>query len=199
MLTKYTCPLGSKDLLEQVESYFNHFNRQDTFKHTQDVIEELNVMHKIHDFDYEKAYKACLLHDIGRVVEKNDLVQVCHENGHTFTQGEKDLPNILHQIASKIIAEKVFKVSDSDVLKAIECHTTLKANPSLLEEVVFLSDKLSWKEQEHQEQVNILKSKMKISIEAPISHYLNKMHSNRHEMKCYHDWSRAAYKYYCNL
>jgi len=199
MLQTYTLDFNSCDLSKQVKAYFSHYNKQETYIHTLEVIEELKKIRKLYDFDYDKAYKACLLHDIGRVVEKEDLVQVCKDNQHVFLAGEKQVPNILHQIASRIIAERVFHISDPEILSAIECHTTLKANPSLIEEVVFLSDKLSWKEKEHQEQINSLRSKLQISMNDSIGHYLENMHNRRHEMKCYHDWTRDAYKHYKKL
>ncbi len=196
MIDSYKVNLNSQDLKKQVKIYFETFNKDETYQHTLDVVNELDKIHKFHDIDYDRAYKACLLHDIGRVVKKEDLIAFCEEQGHEFLEGERDLPNILHQIASRILAEKVFYITDPDILSAVQCHTTLKNHPSYLEEVVFLADKLSWKEKVHEESVMALKSLMENSIEAAIYHYLAAMHSDRHNMICYHNWSRDAYNYY---
>ena len=46
--------------------------------------------------------------------------------------------------ASKALAKQVFEIVDDAILSAICCHTTLKANPSLLDKTVFLADKIKW-------------------------------------------------------
>ena len=54
------------------------------------------------------------MHDLGKVVDKSDMIILCEQSGHIFLDNEKDVPSILHQIASKILAEKVFKITDKE-------------------------------------------------------------------------------------
>ncbi len=51
---------------------------------------------------------------------------------------------LLHQRVSKIIAQEEYGITDSVILNAIECHTTLRKNASLYDKVVFIADKISW-------------------------------------------------------
>ena len=45
---------------------------------------------------------------------------------------------------SRIIAQEDFDIIDSDILNAIECHTTLRKNASVYDKVIFIADKISW-------------------------------------------------------
>ena len=38
----------------------------------------------------------------------------------------------------------MFSVTDPDILSAVECHTTLKAGAGAYDELIFISDKISW-------------------------------------------------------
>ena len=42
------------------------------------------------------------------------------------------------------LASQHFKITDEQVLSAIECHTTLRKNFTELDLIVFLADKISW-------------------------------------------------------
>ena len=57
---------------------------------------------------------------------------------------EEKYPFLLYQRFSATVAMEVFKVNDERILSAITHHTTLKANHSQYEMILFLADKLSW-------------------------------------------------------
>lgn len=91
---------------------------------------------------------AAYLHDVGRVVDKDDLILFCKMFGKKIEQNEKIVPPILYPKVSIVLAENLLKIDDINVLCSIGCHTTLKANPSEIEIGVYLADKLSWQEDE---------------------------------------------------
>jgi nicotinate-nucleotide adenylyltransferase len=80
---------------------------------------------KIYDVDVIKASMAALAHDyiklFGSEEEKNSI-----EHG---------------EMASKFLSD-IFGIDDYDVLNTIKYHTTSRENPSKLEMIIFLADKL---------------------------------------------------------
>ena len=51
---------------------------------------------------------------------------------------------LLHQRFGAMIARELFGITDADVLSAIKYHTTLKEDPSDIDMIVFLADKIRW-------------------------------------------------------
>jgi len=196
LLEKYTFTFNSDNIYENIESYFKIHDKLETYEHTLEVAAELNVLNEKFEFDMEKCKLGVYLHDIGRVVDKEELVKFCEENNHQFTEGEKIVPSILHQSASRIIASNVFGISDVEVLEAIECHTTLRANPTETDMIVFLSDKLSWNEDEHQNLILKMREALKESKEKAVYCYQEDLFNKRNLLKCYHKWSIESYEYF---
>ena len=186
--------LDAKDLQTKVEIFFNRFEKSDIFQHTIEVLEELNI-HKVkYALDrttYERCKIGILLHDVGRVIPADDIFDFCESFGYIATSCEKNAPGIMHQICSRFLAEFVFNIEDEAVLEAIECHTTLKAEPSLIAKIVHLSDKTSWKEKEDQALVKRLREAS--DLDEALYIYQKHMYDQRQDMSCYHPWSYAAY------
>ncbi len=42
------------------------------------------------------------------------------------------------------MAQEIFGVTDTLILNAVGCHTTLRAQPTTLDKVLFVADKLVW-------------------------------------------------------
>ena len=186
--------LEAPDLQTKVSLFFNYFEKSDIYQHTTEVLEELEqhkVRYAIDDTTYERCKTGVLLHDVGRVVQMEEVFDFCESFGYIATSCEKNAPGIMHQICSRFLAEFVFDIKDDAVLEAIECHTTLKAEPSLIAKLVHLSDKTSWKEKEDQPLVEKLREAT--DLDEALFIYQKHMYDQRHEMKCYHPWSYAAY------
>ncbi|EJW16375.1 hydrolase (HAD superfamily) [Paenibacillus alvei DSM 29] len=54
---------------------------------------------------------------------------------------------IIHQKLSKVMARDIFGITDNEVLDAVGCHTTLRANATQLDLVLFVADKIAWDQQ----------------------------------------------------
>lgn len=192
----------SRAIESHVKRYFEAFSREEVFEHTCEVravYDEIISSMNVSDLIKEQGKIAVLLHDVGRVVDYTDIVAFCENNGKYVSQSELKALGILHQFASKIIAKQVFGIEDTTILNAIECHTTLKANPSIVDKMVFLSDKLSWKESEMADLIYRMKMKLKnygeYSLDLALFEYHKDMYDKRESMSCYHDWSLEAYHY----
>ncbi len=65
------------------------------------------------------------------------------ENNLYIDEAELKYPFILHQKISRLLANTFFNVEDERILSSIECHSTLKANPTSYDMALFVADKLS--------------------------------------------------------
>jgi len=190
--------LEATSLLDQIRIYFEGFSRSDVYEHTCEVIAVYDKLINFIDIPEslkKKGRVAVMLHDVGRVVEHSDIVKFCEENGKIATESELKAVGILHQYASKFIAMTVFGIEDESVLNAIECHTTLKGNPGILDKLVFLVDKMSWKEADSVDLIRKMNDHLSTSIDLALYEYHKAMYENRKAMLCYHEWSNEAYHY----
>jgi HD superfamily phosphohydrolase YqeK len=196
--SKYFMTLEATSLQEQIQTYFEGFSRSDVYEHTCEVIEVYDKLTNFIDIPEsikKKGKVAVMLHDVGRVVDHLDIVKFCEENGKIATESELKAVGILHQYASKFIAMTVFGIDDKTVLNAIECHTTLKGNPGIVDKLVFLADKMSWKEADSVDLIRKMNDHLSTSIDLALYEYHKAMYKNRKAMLCYHEWSNEAYHY----
>lgn len=84
----------------------------------------------------EKALAAAMLHDCGKYVRKTDPML------QNFRPPEGVPDPVLHQYTGAYLAEKVFGVTDEDILNAVRYHTSGREDMSALEKLIFLSDML---------------------------------------------------------
>ncbi len=191
------CTTG--DIQCDVKEYFSLHNRKDVYKHTLDVVEELNYIRNLTGHIEDGSLIACYCHDLGQIVEKEDIVSFCQDNDISLLEGERRIPSIAHQKVSCFLAEKVFKISNSEILDAIRYHTTSRKNPGNIEIEVFLADKMSWKEAGYRELAFEIKETIRRSKEAAMLYYLENLNSCKDDIPFYHPDSQEAYDYFKNL
>ena len=92
--------------------------------------------------DEEKAALAALIHDNAKCFEYKKLVKIVNENNFPIKDDVKNNHKILHAFAGAYLAQKELGIEDKDILNAIMYHTTGRIGMSLLEKIVYLSDKL---------------------------------------------------------
>ncbi len=194
----FISPVGS-DLKKRVKSYFDHFNNMETYNHTIDVLREVESLSQVYDFDVHKCKTAALLHDVGNVVEASDMVEFCEKYGLEVLEGEKKIPMILHQKASRIIAERVFGVSCLETLNAISYHSTSRPNATLTEMVLLVCDKLSWRDEGYQDFVEQMRRAVSVSIKDGVLCYLNDLYNKRDTLEYYHPYAYEALEYFNSI
>lgn len=72
------------------------------------------------------------------------MVELCVSLGLEVGPEERRVPLPLHARLSEVLARDLYGVRDSGVWQAVRFHTTLHGDPTPLDEVVFLADKLEW-------------------------------------------------------
>ena len=95
--------------------------------------------------DVEKAVLAALIHDNAKCFPYKELVKIVEDNKFPIADDIKNNHKILHAFAGAYLAQKELGIDDEDILNAIIYHTTGRKEMSLLEKIVYLSDKLETK------------------------------------------------------
>lgn len=89
--------------------------------------------------DVEKCGLAGLIHDAGKWPEEL-VLQACEKRGISLTNEDLLCPQVIHAYLSKAIAQEIFKITDLEILAAVEHHCLGAPDMSLTEKIVFLAD-----------------------------------------------------------
>jgi predicted HD superfamily hydrolase involved in NAD metabolism len=119
-----------------------HLGQDDRYEHSLRVARCADTLAQRHGLDARKARVAGLLHDLARLYAPGRLLAECEARGFTIEAFERRHPVLLHARLGAAIARERFGVDDSDVLSAIEKHTTAAGEMSPLDCVVYLADSL---------------------------------------------------------
>lgn len=111
-------------------------------EHTMGVYRECDWFAKLFGLSDEDRFSVCaagLLHDITKRMTDTESVKYCEERGFYLPL---DVPSVFHQYTGAPFAREVFgsDIVNDDVYSAILCHTTGKANMSLIDKMLFVAD-----------------------------------------------------------
>lgn len=140
------------------------------------------------------AKTAGWLHDVSVVIPNEKRVGVALENGLEVLPEEEKLPMIVHQKLSALMARKLFQINDAEVLSAVGCHTTLKADASPLDKVVFVADKIAWDQPGTPPYLGELEKALESSLDAAALVYLEYLWERRDDLPVLHPWVAAAHR-----
>lgn len=179
----------SNDLSQNIHSFFEAHNDPETLKHTLDVAAEAKRVAGLFGADPEKAEQAGLLHDISNVVPVSEMLNLAKTLSIEIMEEEYKYDRIIHQKLSKAMTKEIFHINDQEILSAIECHTTLKPHSSLLDKVLFISDKISWNLPGEHGYLQEIRDKVDESnLNDGILIYLNHVWEQRSKLKLVHPW-----------
>ena len=89
--------------------------------------------------DETDAARAGILHDITKAIDGPLQLTLCDAYGKILSDFSKRYPKTLHALTGSLVAERIFE-ENSQVVSAIEWHTTGKADMSLLEKIIYIAD-----------------------------------------------------------
>lgn len=131
-------------MIDSIKNKYLSNNKEDVLKHVEIVAELAVGLSEAYNLDIEKTKLAALLHDISGVMTPQEMYDFAIMKGFEIDPAEEKYQALLHQRVSRIIAQEEYGITDSDILNAIECHTTLRKNASVYDKVLFIADKISW-------------------------------------------------------
>lgn len=113
------------------------------YKHTVNVKNMAVELAKRYGADEEKAALAALLHDSAKELPQEEMLQIFSDNAIMAKNAASRPVPVWHGIAAAILCATKWGVTDPEILSAIECHTTGKANMTLLEKIIYMADATS--------------------------------------------------------
>ncbi|MBQ4232547.1 MAG: bis(5'-nucleosyl)-tetraphosphatase (symmetrical) YqeK, partial [Lachnospiraceae bacterium] len=110
------------------------------YEHTLGVAYTAASMAMCYGEDVNKAYIAGLLHDSAKCLSDKEKLKSAKKYKVTVTDAERENLELLHAKLGAEFAFDYYEVEDEEILSAIRCHTTGKADMSPLEEILFIAD-----------------------------------------------------------
>ena len=95
-----------------------------------------------YNYNTDKAEIAGLLHDCAKDLKYDILKKMVLEHNIMVDKIIQRIPKLLHPLVGATIAKKEFNIQDPVILKAIKTHSTGAAQMSLLDKIIYLSDKI---------------------------------------------------------
>ena len=184
----------SENLPKDVAYFLERNGHADTAKHCQRVAKQARELARRFGVNESQAETAGWLHDVSTVIPNELRVQIALENGLEVLPAERKLPMIVHQKLSALMARDFFGVTDVGVLSAIGCHTTLKADASPLDKVVFVADKIAWDQEGEPPYLVELLSALERSLDETAFVYLDYLWQRRDTLPVLHPWVREAHQ-----
>lgn len=186
---------GIAALKQQVNRQFEQNGFFRIGKHCVQVADEACELARRYGEDPSKAEVAGILHDIGAIIPNQDRVNFLGSRGIESLPEERLFPLILHQRVSAVLAQEFFQITNSDILSAIGCHTTMKTGASGLDMIVFIADKIRWDQYGDPPYINEVRSGLQVSLERGCLAYISYLMQQKEQLKVLHPWLIEAYRY----
>jgi predicted HD superfamily hydrolase involved in NAD metabolism len=180
------------NLESDIRDFLIRNHHEHTFQHVIKVAAKASELAGKFNANMQKCEQAGWLHDISAVIPDEKRLEVSRALGIEILPEEETTPMILHQKLSVPIAKGVFGVDDPAVLSAIGCHTTLKAQASIIDKIVFVSDKITWDQEGVPPYFDDLLQGLEVSIDAAALAYLNYLWGKREALAVLHPWAVEA-------
>lgn len=184
--------MESYDLINLIRNRYLSNHKENTLKHVEEVADTAVWLAEVYHLDSVKVKLAALLHDISAIMTPQDMYELAKMRGLEIDAAEEKYHFLLHQRISRIIAQEDYGINDSDILDAIECHTTLKKNVSMYDKIIFIADKISWDQKGVPPYYDILKDKVVESLDEACYFYINYQFENN-LLLMPHQWIKESY------
>ena len=96
---------------------------------------------KIYNFNENIAALTGLAHDIGKEISNEEKIKYAQENNIEIDEIEKNNIGLLHGKIGADIVKKEYGFSE-EMQQAIKYHTTANTKMSMLDKIIFVSDKI---------------------------------------------------------
>ncbi len=117
--------------------------KKDRYDHTLGVMytaSALATLAMVYDVDLEQALLAGLLHDCAKNRSIQDQLRLAKKHHIGLTESERAMPALIHAKLGAYLAKHSYGIYDQAVLDAITYHTTGKAEMTMLEKILYISD-----------------------------------------------------------
>lgn len=128
--------------LEEIKNIVKETLSEKRFNHSVCVMNKCEELAILYDVDVELAKLVGITHDIAKEMTKTETMDYVQKNGIISNELEKEIPSLLHGKIGADICKKKFGFTDQ-MAKAIEAHTTGKADMDKLAKILYIADAIS--------------------------------------------------------
>jgi predicted HD superfamily hydrolase involved in NAD metabolism len=182
------------NLKHDIHLFLTANNCSKTAVHCMEVGTEARRVALLFEANPDAAEIAGWLHDISVVFPNNERIAVSRDLQIEILLEEEAFPMIIHQKLSKVMAREIFGITDIEILDAVGCHTTLRAHSTLLDQVLFVADKISWDQLGEPPYIQELNRNLNISLTHGAFSYINFLWERKDTLKVIHPWLKEAYE-----
>lgn len=129
--------------LKEIEGIVKKRISEKRFYHSQCVMERCEEIARKLGYDVEIAKKVGLAHDIAKEIPNEEKIEYVKKNNIDIDEIEMSNPTLLHAKIGADISEKELGFS-KEMSRAIRAHTTGIENMSILDKILFISDRTSF-------------------------------------------------------
>ncbi len=183
----------TNDIPTDVVTILETYNYKKVATHVGEVAAEISRLATKFDAPQNLAL-AGWLHDVSAIIPNADRVELCQHFGLEVLPEERQVPMLLHQKLSAVMAREVWGVNDNDILGAIACHTTLKANASQADKIMFLADKISWDQAGTPPYLDELLAALADGLDTAVTYFLTYLWQRKEKLKVIHPYFVEAYE-----
>lgn len=114
--------------------------KEERYQHSLGVMETAATLAQRFGCDVQQAKIAGLLHDCAKNFSFAEQRDMCERFDIAIDPVTEASPKVWHQMLGAKVAAQEFGIRDAEILQAIACHTTGKANMSKLDKILYLAD-----------------------------------------------------------
>lgn len=126
--------------VDEIKNYLKNNLKPSRYGHTLGVVNTAIKLAEIYGEDIKKAEIAALCHDVAKNMSYEDMKKIINEEDIDLSVDEENSKELWHSIVAPILARRVFKIHDEEILSAMRWHTTGKENMTNLEKIIYLAD-----------------------------------------------------------
>ena len=125
---------------DRIKDYIKKKLDKKRYDHVINVKDMAIKLAEKYNVDKKKAEIAALCHDCAKNMSEKELLNVIKD--HNLNLDWISLKNIqiTHGLIGSIIMKEEMEIKDRDILNSVKYHTTGRANMSMLEKIIYLSD-----------------------------------------------------------
>lgn len=114
--------------------------KPERYEHSIGVMETAVRLAQCFGADADKARIAGLMHDCAKNIDTQSAYKMCEKYKLELDEITQKSHKLVHQYLGAELARDSYGIDDEEILSAIRCHTTAKANMSTLDKIIYLAD-----------------------------------------------------------
>jgi len=128
--------------IEKIKKDLKEKLSENRYEHSLRVADYCKRLAKIYNADENKAYLSGLVHDCAKNMEEYYMLNNKVNSDIIFDTEEKNNPKIQHGPIGSVVCKNIYGIVDDEILSGVRYHTTAKENMSMIEKILFISDKI---------------------------------------------------------